>query len=456
MPTDDNHRLKHLIETQRRIAYLREELDEAREAASTARSERFRAEREAQALAEAAARKARVEMLEAMQAVPQQSGHAPPPAAGSMTHPTMVEVIDQFLSAMGAQGETPMLTKHRTCLPMLRDMVGGLRTSEVKQAHLNEFFNLILQLPPNWKKRPDLLKTGWVAVAQGNTGDVIAQGTFEGTYKASISVFLNWAIGNYQDEGLSPHLTLTHIRYTGARAGTENKQRALEPEELRRLIAGKELHNFAADGAEVHKFWILAALLYSGARVNELCQINPQVDWLRVDGVDLLSINESTESDEGVVKTVKNKPSIRDVPIHPALIEAGFLDYLQAVRDAGARRLFPQWSPKRGKASWRAEEWIRTFFEEIGLRDSTKGKRVVGAHAFRSTFIKAGVNADVQMLGNLTGHARAMDPQVSSYAGGSNALKPSRKLEEMRKIRFDVELPRAVLPVLAQVRRSAR
>lgn len=454
MPNYNDPHFKLLIDSHRVKATLIEERDEARKAAAEAQGALKRTEQERQTLLKAVERIGGAPgAVQAPQAHPADSPPQPSPEA---THPTMGEVIDRFLVAMQDQGKTPMLKKHRTCLPLLRDIVGHLRTSEVKQAYLNEFFKLVLKLPPNWTKKPDLRETGWAAMARGNTGKCIAQGTFDGTYKASVSIFLKWAIGNYQDEGLSPNLTLTHILYTGPRSGTENKQRPLEQEELRRLFAGKELHSFAADGSDVHKFWILAALLYSGARVNELCQINPQADWLQVDGVDLLSITESTESDDEVVKSVKNKTSIRLVPIHPALIEAGFLDYLQAARDAGAKRLFPQWAPKLEKASWRAEEWIRSFFKQLGLRDDTKGARVVGAHAFRSTFIHAAVNAGVEMIGNLTGHAGAMDPQIASYAGGSNALKPTRKLEEIKKVRFDEQLPRAVLPILAPARRSAR
>lgn len=454
----DDPSFKHLIQTQLRIAVLTEERDEARQASDAERAARLRIERQASAEAEAAARKARIEVLDAVRALQpapiQVAAH--PAASRGRVEPTVGDVIDQFLSAMESRGQSPMLKKHRTCLPMFRTTVGHLRTSELKQAHLNEFFDLLLKLPPNWTKAAELRDAGWVAAAHGNSGPGIAQATFDGTYRASISMFLKWAIGNFQDEGLSPHLTLDHVRYTGTRAEGEHKQRPLTAGELRRLFQGDELRRFATDGAEVHKFWILAVALYTGARIRELCQINPQKDWLCVDGIQLLSINESTESDAGVVKSVKNKTSVRTVPLHPALVSAGFLAYLDAVRSAGAKRLFPQWPPKGGKASWRAEEWIRTFFDEVGVRDDTPGQRVVGAHAFRSTFIEAAVNAGVEHIGTLTGHAGELDPQVASYAGGSNAIRPDRKLKEISKVHYALELPHGALPSLPQTPRAGR
>ncbi len=452
----DDPTFKLLIDSRIREGFLMERLEEEQSARIDEKIARLQAtRRHAEALGQAA-ETARAETLRAVQA----AGLAPRGAGGNecaqRSGPTVGEVIDRYLTAMEQQGPVPMLKKHRTCLPLLKTMIDSTCVSELRQAHINKFFEKVQRLPPNWAKKKELEGSSWLAIANSNTGETIAPATFDGTYRASVSAFLSWAVGNFQDEGFPTTLTLRHISYTGDRAEGENKQRDLTPEELKRLFHNEELRRLAADPANVHKFWILALALHTGARIRELCQINPQEDWRCEDGIPVLSIDDSTGADVDVVKSVKNAPSKRVVPIHPALIEAGFLTYLTTVKEAGVRRLFPQWRPKEGKASWRAEEWIRDFFKKIGLRDDTPGQRVVGAHAFRSTFVKAGINAGIDKIGTLTGHSGDMDPQVASYAGGSNAVRAARKLEELRKIKFDIDLANPPPPTLdARMLRSS-
>jgi len=97
-------------------------------------------------------------------------------------------------------------------------------------------------------------------------------------------------------------------------------------DEVARLLALADSETKRPD-----RYWLpwLAAL--SGARIGEVAQL-----WgnhvVKVDGIDALKI--APAADGG---SLKNEISERSVPIHPALVERGFLDF---VRSKGAGPLF--------------------------------------------------------------------------------------------------------------------
>jgi integrase len=75
--------------------------------------------------------------------------------------------------------------------------------------------------------------------------------------------------------------------------------------------------------------------LFTGARVNEVAQL--YVDDVReIDGVWGLFFWKNTRGQK-----IKNKASIRFVPLAKPLMEAGFLDFVHDMRATGHPRLFP-------------------------------------------------------------------------------------------------------------------
>jgi integrase len=93
-----------------------------------------------------------------------------------------------------------------------------------------------------------------------------------------------------------------------------------------------------------HKFWITVLAAFTGARVEELAQLDIHQNIAK--DIDcaywFIEINEVVDGD----RSVKNLAGWRKVPLHPALIAAGFLDYLAGLRHSGETRLFPPWKPR--------------------------------------------------------------------------------------------------------------
>ncbi|BDO04984.1 hypothetical protein KAM622c_45710 [Klebsiella quasipneumoniae subsp. quasipneumoniae] len=60
-------------------------------------------------------------------------------------------------------------------------------------------------------------------------------------------------------------------------------------------------------------------------------------DVLADDGVYYLNLESDNESG----KKLKNANARRKIPLHSKLISLGFIDYVNALKDAGYARLFP-------------------------------------------------------------------------------------------------------------------
>lgn len=369
--------------------------------------------------------------------VPAMTADATPPTAGA---PMLSAVVSAFIAK--ADKTKPMFKKTEPTLRLFLEVIGDKPVSALRQVDVDDFFALLCKLPPRW--RDEQRKRGCTVstLAAVAWPACIAPKTLEDSYVAALRPFLGDSRRLYGDQGFPLHLTTDGIKYTGTRKGRERAQRALRPAELVRLFNGPECAAFAADPAQVHRYWLPLLGLYTGARVNEVCQLNPQCDIREEGGIWLLDITEESEGDSRVSKSVKNETSRRPVPVHPELLRLGFLRYVERVRAGGHALLFPEWAPSGGKASAAAAKWFRGHIAALGLRDETPRACILGFHCFRSTFLARAYDLGVVDAEAVTGHA---DTKVSAivrdYRGAAGLEKRQGILE---RVTFDIDPPKPV------------
>jgi len=137
-------------------------------------------------------------------------------------------------------------------------------------------------------------------------------------------------------------------------------------------------------------YWLPLLALFTGARMEELGQLRPsdiqQLTYPDPDGVERSAwfINITTLADErGNKNQLKNQESERLVPIHPEIERLGFIEYVDAMREAKHARIFPLLRPgayDRLTSKW--GEWFSPYLRTVcGITD----KRKV-FHSFRHTF----------------------------------------------------------------------
>lgn len=333
--------------------------------------------------------------------------------------PMFSEVINNFLDEYAKGNNAAMLKKHQAVLRMMLEVIGDKPVELLRQTDINEFFSLLGNLPPRWKDKCRQKGLTIRELARLDHDEILGPKAFDDTYLASVRPFLKTTRLNYQDQGFPTNLTVEQITYKGKRVEGESKQRAFKRDELVRLFEGPEMRRFAVDASQAHYYWLPHVGLFTGARVNEICQLNPQTDIVQDEehGVWYFWITAKTESDDRITKSVKTGDS-RQVPIHQRLIDLGFLDYVRHVKESGAKLLFPAWPPVNQRASGEAEDWFRQFLRDTGLRDETPGACILGMHAFRHTLLTYGAGQKPPLsLFCITGHAQEEAPIHATGAG---------------------------------------
>lgn len=120
-------------------------------------------------------------------------------------------------------------------------------------------------------------------------------------------------------------------------------------------------------------FWLPLLGLYTGGRIEELCQL-AITDIKKVEGIWAISINDEE------YKSLKSTAARREIPIHPQLIKLGFLDYVEDAKEHGDM-LFPYLNADAfGKFSNTPGERFGDYLDSIGITD----KQLV-FHSFRKT-----------------------------------------------------------------------
>ena len=348
------------------------------------------------------------------------------PAPGRVASPKLSAIIKHFLQDQGTRGITEMMKKHALVMPLVLDVIGDKPVADLRQADLLDLFDVINRLPKHAKYDFEKGKP-YREIALIPDRERLGKATFDRTYRASISTLLDWAKTIYQDQGFPVSLTVEKLDYRGSRKEGENKQRAFTIDELKRLFEGEETATFAADPALAHQFWLPHIGLFTGARVNEICQINPHTDIRRdADGIWYFLITDETEGDENIKKSVKTSVT-REVPIHRTLIELGILDYVDRIKGLGAKLLFPEWKPKGGRAAPEAGEWFIDFLKELHIHGvmNDKGRAIRGSHAFRHTLLSYGKASKPSLnLRCISGHKEKSDNEVADGYEDDAIIRP--------------------------------
>ena len=151
--------------------------------------------------------------------------------------------------------------------------------------------------------------------------------------------------------------------------------------------------------SQLEDYWLPLLLLYTGARVSEVCQLDT-ADVKLVDDIWCIDIN-----DDGEDKRLKSASAKRLVPLHPKLIERGFLRYAQNRYEHRQVKLF-SFKPMGANKDW-SKAYINRFskiLDELGYMASYRPT----LHSLRHTFID-----ELQQLGvaentaaDLVGHAK--------------------------------------------------
>ena len=168
------------------------------------------------------------------------------------------------------------------------------------------------------------------------------------------------------------------------------------------------------------KYWFPLIGLHTGMRVEEIAKLRTE-DVRQEDGVWCFDI-----------KKAKTKAGERLVPIHPRLIDLGFLTHVKSVKH---ERLWPELTPNsEGAYSHRFVVWFPEYRRLIGI-----DREGLVFHSFRHTFVsrleEAGV--DTVKIARIVGHKIT---NITSGTYGGKMFTPSKRLDTFKDVDFGVDL----------------
>ena len=202
-------------------------------------------------------------------------------------------------------------------------------------------------------------------------------------YVKYFRAFYRWVIANNPEVTVNPFDGLKVIE---KKASAARKRNAYTREQMATLF--KLANKY---GNKDIRFWLIMIGRYTGARMNEICQLKPN---------DVTSKAIHIRGD--ILKTENAK---RSIPTHPKLIELGLLDW---VSECSGDRLFHEWRPVKGSFSHAGSRW---FSRNNPFRSNSRGgKAEVDFHSLRHTVAtelkQAGIVSQyaAQILGHSNGN----------------------------------------------------
>ncbi|WP_205665271.1 site-specific integrase, partial [Caldimonas tepidiphila] len=338
-----------------------------------------------------------------------------------------------------------------------------IRLSELSRAHMELLHDLLRKLPQRQGKRQDGLEAltllrlakerRWPVQSPGNVAKKLSH----------IHPFVRYASAKGWIEhsvALELDLQLKAAERRASQAESKTPKLgaiALSTEELRHTY---ESEAYREGALQIDwKYWIDPLRLYTGARVSEISQLYTN-DIVEVDGVPCFSFvndiltDDDEESDTGgfmskaqtleEYRRLKNRASRRIIPIHPKLIELGFLEWVRNRRQIVGREpglLFfgLTWEPKSGYGRKPSQHTL----ELLKAAGVWQKRRKVG-HSLRANCAQElqRVGMPMDLIQRYLGHSTGTELETSYMEGEQGPAYPARHaLNYLQQMDFGVQFP---------------
>jgi integrase len=263
-----------------------------------------------------------------------------PKSAVSLTpnpSPSLTEVINKYIAALRLQGNADDRTvgEYEHPCRFFAKVMKDKAIATVTRDDVREFLSILKRWPKHATKKEEYRGKSIEEILQMNPTDTLGATTI---YKhiARLSGFMGWAV---REEYILKNPTEGQVPAKKDRMAKDSEEpSAFDTDDLRRMVDGwLEEHKAGKLKDHPERLWVPLISLYGGQRLNEVCQLHIQdIKQDKATGVWFFDVEETEDDD----KKLKTAASRRRVPIHPELIDLGFLEYFQRMKEGGHPRLF--------------------------------------------------------------------------------------------------------------------
>ena len=351
---------------------------------------------------------------------------------------TLEELSIRFLADMKVGGSVSNCETYQRIFRYLSEILGrNRRVKTIGREDMLKIRDLIIDLPFNHRPRVSGMSV-MEAIERTRSENLqrISLTTIN-HYLLKIATIFNWA----ERQWLIDRNPAKRLRRNVGQSPPGFKRRPFTMDELNRLFLAPVFSGCIDDRVNFKKpgpnhprherFWVPLIGLFSGLRVNEICQMDV-ADVEEVNGILAFHVTNIASNGERD-KRIKTRAADRYVPVHPELIRIGFLDYVAKARQEGRRKLFPRF--KRGVRESYAHS-ISIWFSQLLLKSIGIYTPETTFHSFRHTFRDAlrRSNASLYVMKELCGWSL---PQPGLAFGYGSLLS----MKDLAKAIWSVKYP---------------
>lgn len=215
--------------------------------------------------------------------------------------------------------ESGTFNKKEAALAVLTEVLGVDRSmNSISKQDAQDIKRLLLLLPSNRNKHP---QTRGLSLQQASSVQGVPKMSTVtvNSYISTFQSFYEWAAKN----GHAETNLFAGLRVAAGRKKTSELRHAFTHEAMQAVFRELTQNSLGLVKAESHK-WAALIGIFSGARLNEICQMDLQ-DIRQEDGIWFFNLADEGDNN----KRLKSDAARRKVPIHAELIKLGFLDYHQ-------------------------------------------------------------------------------------------------------------------------------
>jgi len=309
------------------------------------------------------------------------------------------------------------------------EIVGDIDFSTITKNEVSHYIDVQTKLPPNRKKSPKYRDLSINEVMKLKLSQKEIQ-TPQNINKriTKLSVFGNW--------GVRQGLLITNP-FSGMKFSVKKQPHTRQPftaDELRKIFKPETYlkwtihfsHPYRKDRVSNHLpyYWVFLLGIFSGMRTNEMCQLR-LIDIKKQKNIWFIFVEDTEET------KVKTENAIRKVPLHPQLIDLGFIDYMTAQKKSKRGRLFWELSEDRdGFASHVSRHYNQRFLPAVGVWKKYTKVLYCTRHTFINKLYSEKVDENVIKV--LVGHEKEFT--MKHYGG--EPFTPERLLEEISKVSY--------------------
>ncbi len=321
--------------------------------------------------------------------------------------------LSALIDAWERQKKPRTSSQYRYPLGLFIEEFGDLPVQSITKANVRSFRDMLPKLAQGRHNRETEGRKLATLRKRAKSGASLIGPTTVAKYLRALGTVMRFAV----DEGyidIDPVANIkppaTHDKATPER---ERKRRSLTPAEVRKLLDASSRLISTAKPTKIDLGWFVRVQTYTGARGEEIAQLTAK-DIVTTGAHPFIRIHGEGDN------LIKNVPSWRVVPIHPALTAFGFLDFVKA-RSNGETIWTTLPLTKQNRRYQRMSRRLTSLLRSEGIKDDTpEGRKVVG-HSLRHTFKDSARTAEVpeELAERMQGHKSPDRATARGYGDAS-------------------------------------